>query len=346
VTSFTISAASSVDQARALLRSATPPNDSFTQLSNFSDEKIDRALRLGFRRPAWMWFATDENRAVLGVVAGWGAASRTSADILDFLDLPHDAEVARALLERAVADSIEPGRRSLEVIHFLPSDSSLDEPRLAGLISTLGASGFRMLVRRHRYRLPVRTAPIAIPDTDLAFEVISGADDPRLLQVMREILVGSLDAHDVAALAKGDLDTVAAETVTEFLGYDPADSFFLASDPAGAVVGLVVGGLRGSPDIGVASFIGVSHLHRGHGYAAQLLGWMTRRLITRNAEFVIGETDDDNFPMAAAFTKVGYPHTESRIDFVRDLSAPTFEAGMAASRRVARSASGARRDKL
>jgi GNAT superfamily N-acetyltransferase len=176
-----------------------------------------------------------------------------------------------------------------------------------------------MLVRRHRYRLPVLTTDITIPDTALTFEVITGPDDPRLLQVMREILVGSLDAHDVDALSKGDLDTVAAETVTEFLGYDPADSFFLAIDPEGAVVGLVVGGLRGSPEIGVASFIGVSHLHRGQGYAAQLLGWITARVIGDHAQFVIGETDDDNFPMAAAFTRVGYPHTESRIDFVREL---------------------------
>jgi GNAT superfamily N-acetyltransferase len=176
-----------------------------------------------------------------------------------------------------------------------------------------------MLVRRHRYRLPVLTTDITIPDTALTFEVITGPDDPRLLQVMREILVGSLDAHDVDALSKGDLDTVAAETVTEFLGYDPADSFFLAIDPEGAVVGLVVGGLRGSPEIGVASFIGVSHPHRGQGYAAQLLGWITARVIGDHAQFVIGETDDDNFPMAAAFTRVGYPHTESRIDFVREL---------------------------
>ncbi|HMH59610.1 MAG TPA: GNAT family N-acetyltransferase [Galbitalea sp.] len=319
VTSFTISAATSVDQARGLLRSATPPNDSFTQTSNFSDEKIDRALRLGFRRPAWVWFAADESGTVLGIVAGWGAESRTTADILDFLDLPEDPEIAHALLERAVADSTEPGRRTFEVIHFLPSESSLDDPDLAALIATLAASGFRMLVRRHRFRLPVRTAAITIPDTELTFEPIAGADDPRLVQVMGEILVGSLDAHDVAALAKGDLETVAAETVTEFLGYDPADSFFLGRDPAGAVVGLVVGGLRGSPEIGVASFIGVSHLHRGRGYAAQLLGWITARVIADNAQFVIGETDDDNFPMAAAFTRVGYPHTESRIDFVREL---------------------------
>jgi GNAT superfamily N-acetyltransferase len=316
---FAISASVSVAQARSLLGSATPPNHSFTQLSNFSDEKIDRALTLAIRRPEWVWFAADTNGSILGVVAGWGAAARTRVDILDFLDLPKDPAVAHALLERAVADSSEPGRRSLEIIHFLPSESSLDDPQLAGLIATLAASGFRMLVRRHRYRLPVRTADITTPDTELTFEAIAGADDPRLVQVMREILVGSLDAHDVAALANGDLDTVAAETVAEFLGLDPADSFFLAIDRAGAVVGLVVGGLRGSPEIGVASFIGVSHRHRGRGYASQLLGWITARVIAENAQFVIGETDDDNFPMAAAFTRVGYPHTESRIDFVREL---------------------------
>jgi hypothetical protein len=319
MSTFRISTPTSITEARALLLGATPPNESFTQLSNFSEEKIDRALKLKFRRPAWVWFAADGDGTVLGVVAGWGAAARTTADIFDFLDLPADPEIAHALLERAVADSREPGRHGMEVIHFLPSEARLEDPPLANLIATLAASGFRMLVRRHRYRLPVLTAEITIPDTELTFEVIDGPDDPRLLQVMREILVGSLDAHDVAALAKGDLDTVAAETVTEFLGYDPADSFFLAIDPSGAVVGLVVGGLRGSPAIGVASFIGVSSLHRGRGYAAQLLGWITARVIGDHAQFVIGETDDDNFPMAAAFTRVGYPHTEFRIDFVREL---------------------------
>ena len=84
-------------------------------------------------------------------------------------------------------------------------------------------------------------------------------------------------------------------------------------------MGLVVGGLRGSPDVGVASFIGVSHRYRGNGYAAQLLGWISARMIADNAQILIGETDDDNFPMDAAFTRVGYPHTESRIDFVREI---------------------------
>jgi GNAT superfamily N-acetyltransferase len=142
--------------------------------------------------------------------------------------------------------------------------------------------------------------------------------------VLAEILVGSLDAHDLDALGRGDLESVARETAAEYLEMDPFDSMFLALDPAipdaaEHPVGLVIGGLRGSVGAATASFIGVSHRHRGRGYAAQLLGWITRKVVGEGALVIIGETDDDNFPMAAAFAKVGYPHTESRIDFVRDL---------------------------
>jgi GNAT superfamily N-acetyltransferase len=316
---FLVAAADSVEQARSLLVGATPPNSSFTQASNFSDEKIDRALRLGFRKPEWTWFAADAGGAVLGVVAGWGASARVTAGILDFLDLPKDPKITSALLERAVRDSKEPGRRSVEIIHFLPSESTVADTDLAALIATLEASGFRMLVRRHRYRLPVLSADISIPKTLLTFEPLASENDPRLPAILAKILVGSLDAHDVEALAGRDLTVVAEETAREFLESDPWDSFYLATNPSGEIVGLVVGGMRGTADVGVASFIGVSHRHRGKGYAAQLLGWITEQLIDNNVKFIIGETDDENFPMDAAFRKVGYPHTESRIDFMREI---------------------------
>jgi GNAT superfamily N-acetyltransferase len=319
MTEFTITAATTVSEARKLLLGATPPNSSFTQASNFSAPKIARAYRLGFRKPAWTWFASSDDGAVLGVVAGWGASARSTAGILDLVDLPTDPAVGSALLERAVADSAEPGRRSIEIIHFVPMEARLDDPDLAPLIATVAASGFRLLVRRRRYRMLVSQASIEIPDTRLTFVPLESETDPRLPEILAEILVGSLDAHDVAALAKDDLPTVARETALEFLEGDPWDSFFLAIDPGGATVGLVVGGLRGSPDVGVASFIGVSYRHRGHGYAAQLLGFITSRTIAAGARILVGETDDDNFPMAAAFRRVGFPQTESRLDFVRDL---------------------------
>jgi ribosomal protein S18 acetylase RimI-like enzyme len=317
---FAAAVADSAAEAREALLQATPPNRSFTQERNFSERQIDRAIKLGFRRPAWVWIARDHGGAILGVVAGWGAEHRATPFILDFLDLPFDRpEIARALLELAVRDSSEPDRATMDLIHFLPSTSGLDDPDVAALIETLANSGFRMLVRRRRYRLDVLGARIEVPPTNLRFDSIERADDPRLPAIMADILVGSLDAHDVDALSRGDLETVAAETVAEYLERDPFESMYLALDPEDRVVGLVIGGLRGSPETGTASFIGVSHRHRGHGYAAQLLGWITRRIIADGALFIVAETDDDNFPMAAAFTKVGYPHTESRIDFVRDL---------------------------
>ncbi|HEX4058507.1 MAG TPA: GNAT family N-acetyltransferase [Galbitalea sp.] len=322
---ITIIRAKSRAEARSLLLAAKPPNESFTQLRNFSAEQIDRALRLGFRKPRWVWAARDTEGAVLGVVAGWGSKARETPFIIDFLDLPLDSPmVAGKLLERAVLDSAEPGRATLEIIFFLPTDQPLEDPRVAAFVELLADNGFRLLVRRRRFRLEVLGATTTIPETGLLFDSLERADDPRLPTVLEEILVGSLDAHDVDALNRDDLATVARDTANEYLEIDPVESMFLAIDPTipdseNQVVGLVIGGLRGTAENGTASFIGVSHRHRGRGYAAQLLGWITKRMIGQGALFIIGETDDGNFPMAAAFSKVGYPHTESRIDFVRDL---------------------------
>jgi GNAT superfamily N-acetyltransferase len=318
---FRVAVPPTVADARALLVAATPPNRSFTQVLNFSAERIDRALRLGLRKPEWVWAALADDGTTLGVVAGWGAEARDTPWILDFLSLPAERpDVSIALLERAVADSSRPEEAPLEIIHFLPIDSATDDPQVQALVQILDIAGFRMLVRRHRYRMTVAEADLQLPQTTLRFEVITGPDDPRLVAVLEETLVGSLDAHDTADLAAaelrgGSLHTVAVDTAREYLEFDPADSMFLAIDDAGEVVGLVVGGLRGSPEVGTASFIGVSHRHRGKGYAGQLLGWITARIIDAGAAYIVGETDDQNFPMANAFEKIGYPHTESRIDF-------------------------------
>jgi GNAT superfamily N-acetyltransferase len=319
---FTIAAAADNAEARKLLVGATAPNASPTQLQLFSPEHIDRALGLGFRRAEWVWAARDGD-TTLGVIAGWGSEHRSTPRLLDFLDASAAGDardvVALALLERAARDSVAADGSRVELIHFLPSDTVTDDPDVAWLIGILERAGFRMLVRRRRYRFQVSDAHVRAPSTSLRFEPIAGPTDPRLVQVLAEILVGSLDAHDISALANADLDRVARETAVEYLEIDPAESVFLAFDPEGTLVGLVVGGLRGAPSTtgtnGTASFIGVSHLHRGHGYAAQLLGWITERMIAAGAETIVGETDDDNFPMARAFAAVGYPQTEARIDF-------------------------------
>lgn len=122
---ISVSTARSIDHARELLLAAKPPNSSFSQLRNFSVEQIDRALRLGYRKPEWVWGAREWTDRVIGVVAGWGSRQRETPFMLDLLNFPLDApEIGIALLDRAVADSAEPGRATVEIIHFPPSESA------------------------------------------------------------------------------------------------------------------------------------------------------------------------------------------------------------------------------
>ncbi|MDQ1572087.1 MAG: hypothetical protein QOF79_2761 [Actinomycetota bacterium] len=307
----------STDDARRILAAATPAIDSPTQKLNLSGDQLALVFDRGFRRPEWVWEARDSDGRSLGVVAGWGGPDFPAPRILDVVAVPLEGhEVGVQLLNRAIEESAALGTPRIEIIQFAPAVDPLMDDGVIATRALIEACDYRMLVQRFRYELVVADSRPNIPPTRLRFESVASADDPRLEQIMAELLVGSLDAHDIAALATGDLAAVARETVAEYAGLDPIESFFLAIDESNDVVGLVIGGMRTSRDRGVASFIGVSHRHRGRGYAGQLLGFITARIIDQGARLIIGETDQGNVPMAKAFTFVGYPQTESRIDFV------------------------------
>jgi GNAT superfamily N-acetyltransferase len=320
-TGVTFSSPTSTADARRILAAATPAIDSPTQKHNLSGDQLDLVFDRGFRRPEWVWEARDSDGRSVGVVAGWGGPDFPAPRILDVVAIPLDDAVpleshGAQLLKRAIEESAALGTPRIEIIQFAPAVDPLVDDGVIAIRALIEACDYRMLVQRFRYELVVADNPPNIPPTRLRFEPVASADDPRLEQIMAELLVGSLDAHDIAALAKGDLAAVARETIAEYSGLDPIESFFLAIDESNDVVGLVIGGMRTSKDRGVASFIGVSHRHRGRGYAGQLLGFITARIIDQGARLIIGETDQGNVPMAKAFTFVGYPQTESRFDFV------------------------------
>jgi ribosomal protein S18 acetylase RimI-like enzyme len=309
------------DEARAALAAASVVIDSPTQRQIFSIAHIDDSFARGFRKPEWVWTAIDVDGAALGTVAAWGPPGRKDPWLLDFLDLPiNQRDVACALVTRAIEDCTALGSRELDINLFVTADDPLDEPTTAAVVAILEECRYRILVQRRRYRLEPATSTVWIPPLTLRFDPATGPDDPRLVDVYEEILVGSLDAHDQRALDSGDIRSVARETIVEYLELDPIESFFLAiateGDDEGKVVGLVIGGLRGSADRGVASFIGVSHRYRGRGYASQLLGWITAKIIDEGAAAIIAETDVANVPMAKAFDAIGYPQVEGRIDLV------------------------------
>ncbi len=109
-------------------------------------------------------------------------------------------------------------------------------------------------------------------------------------------------------------DAACTESLAFLLDSDPVDSIHLGyhmDRPVGMVSGRVLSSGRG-----FVLFVGVAESYRGYGYGAELLAWMTRRLIGAGAVTLIADTDNDNVPMASAFARIGWPQTEKRIDLV------------------------------
>jgi ribosomal protein S18 acetylase RimI-like enzyme len=307
---------STADEAVALLQAFKPAIDSPTQHQIFSEEHQRMAFERGSRKPEWVWAAVSNDGEPLCAVAAWGPPARQAPWMLDWLAAPLEhSDLARALVRRATADCKAAGSDEFEALLYAPAivDPPSD-PSVAAAISVFEDAGYSLLVVRRRYDVQTNAASISIPETQLRFEQLEDGADPRLSAVYGEILVNSLDAHDAAALAHASLDEVVRTNLADMLEDDPVSSYNLAIDKDDNVVGLAVGSLRGPVGRGVASYIGVSHRFRGNGYAAQLLGFITSRLIEAGAVNIIAETDVANVPMAAAFDKVGYPQTESRVD--------------------------------
>ena len=70
-----------------------------------------------------------------------------------------------------------------------------------------------------------------------------------------------------------------------------------------------------NPSGSCVGFIGVVPGHRGHGYACDLLAECTHHLVEHGAEFIAAAACQVNFPMAAHFTKAGYPVVRERVNF-------------------------------
>jgi GNAT superfamily N-acetyltransferase len=319
LTDFRIVQPSTIEEAVQALARSTQPVDSFTQRANLDPDTLTQTFARPVRRPQWVWIAQTESGEQLGVIAAWGFPTANWPAFFDILAVPLDRpEIAKELLARAITDSLAMGSSELEILQFARAERPGEDPAVQAVSELIRSCGYRLLVQRLHYRVDVGATKFVLPPTRLRFEPVAGAGDPRLQRVFEEILVGSLDAHDVAALTHLSAASVAARMIEEYAEVDPIDSFFLAIDEAGNVVGLVIGGLRGGTERGTTSYIGVSHLHRGHGYAGQLLGWITARIVEQGPSTIIAETDLDNVPMARAFAALGYPQTESRFDFVSE----------------------------
>jgi RimJ/RimL family protein N-acetyltransferase len=170
-------------------------------------------------------------------------------------------------------------------------------------------AGMTPLVERYHYTW---TPADGIPARPGRLEFRSEPDDEVIVDVLRQIQEGSLDAHKADDLGRLSPEE-AARAELEDLHWFPAprEWWKLACTPAGDLVGITVPSRNYTTP--VVAFIGVVPRQRGHGYAYDLLVECTHLLAEEGADQIAADTDSTNFPMAAAFAKAGYPIVQERV---------------------------------
>jgi RimJ/RimL family protein N-acetyltransferase len=252
-------------------------------------------------RPEWTWVALRDNK-VVARAAWWGGPDDDAPITLDWLDFADgEDDAATALVQEA-------GFGTEYCLLLPPNWRDKPDIRAAGeaRIEVARRAGMLPFVERLRYRwtpeheLPVRPGRLVFrPEPD----------DDAILDVLRRIVDGSLDAHQRRARDKD----AAARDELDFLQWmpSPRDWWRFAFTQDGELVGLAVPGRNyASPVIGI---IGVVPEQRGHGYAYDLLVEATHILAGEGVDEIIAETDTTNTPMAATFARAGYPITQERV---------------------------------
>ncbi|HEY0447773.1 GNAT family N-acetyltransferase [Actinophytocola sp.] len=261
-------------------------------------------IALGQYRPEWTWLALRDGR-VVARAAWWAGPDDDKPIALDWLDfLDGEADAAVELLRTAGIDA--------EYCLVLPPHWR-DDPaaRTAGeaRIEVAERAGMHRFVERLRYTW---TPAAGLHDRPGRLRFTPEPDDEVILDVLRRIAHGSLDAHEQRAMERGGADAAARDELA-FLHWmpSPREWWRLAHTDTGELVGLTVPG-RNHASATIA-IVGVVPEHRGHGYAYDLLLEATQLLVAEGAGQITAETDTTNTPMAATFARAGYPITQERV---------------------------------
>lgn len=254
-------------------------------------------------RPEWTWIAARGGRVVAR--AAWvGGPNDDEPWCLDWFDVGADAAAGTALLRAAPFD--------VEYALRLPVGwrDAPDVRREAELrIAAAERAGMRPLVERLHY---VWTPSCGLPARPGRLELRPEPDDEVVLDVLRQVMAGTLDAHERRILAERGVDAAARQEL-EFMHWmpSPREWLRLAYTPGGEIAGIVVPGRNHSAP--VICFVGVVPARRGHGYAYELLAEGTHLLAAEGADQIIADADTTNTPMVAAFARAGYPIAEERV---------------------------------
>lgn len=259
----------------------------------------------GEYRPDWTWVALRDG-AVVARAAWWAAPEDEEPLALDWFDFS-DADAGVQLLRTAPLHAeytvlMPPGWREM------PEVREAAQARIDAAI----VAGMKPLVERYRYTW---TPECGLPARPGRLEFRPEPDDDVILDVLRRIGHGSLDAHTRNAVELHGEEEAARNELDMLRWFpSPREWWRLACTPGGELVGIQVPARNPSgPCVG---FIGVVPEQRGHGYAYDLLVECTHDLVSYGAERIAAATDQANLPMAAHFVRAGYPITQERIDLV------------------------------
>jgi GNAT superfamily N-acetyltransferase len=254
-------------------------------------------------RPEWTWIASRHDRVVAR--AAWiGSPTDDEPFCLDWFDFGADPDAGTALLRTAPYET--------DYVLRLPvgwRDTPDVRHEAQRRLDVAERAGMKPLVERLHYGW---TPSCGLPEPPGRLGFRPEPDDDVVLDVLRQIVAGTLDAHERRTIAERGLDA-AARAELEFVHWmpSPREWLRLAYTPDGEVAGLAVPGHNHRDP--VIAFIGVVPAQRGHGYGYDLLVEATHLLAADGADRVIADTDATNTPMAAAFRRAGYPITEERI---------------------------------
>lgn len=267
-------------------------------------------------RPDWKRVALRDGR-VVARAAWWARPEDPEPLVINWFDVAEGEGDAGAELLRTAP------WRTEELELDLPAGWR-DLPGLTAAVTTRTAAalkaGYEPLVERFLYRW---TPDQGLPERPGRLVFSAEPDDTVFFDALRRIHSVTLDAHARRAIEQGGVDQAAQEELDIFHWFpSPREWWQFARTPGGEPVGIHIPARNSNgPCIG---FIGVLPEHRGHGYAYDLLAECTRFLAEHGAEFIAGATDQGNFPMAAHFTRAGYPVVRERLNFWAE---PVVSAG-------------------
>jgi GNAT superfamily N-acetyltransferase len=283
-------------------------DESDAQLFDTLPDPLDAraAHRRTRHRADWKRVALRDGE-IVARAAWWGGPDDAEPVNVNWFDVAEGEEDAGAELLRTAPWQVE-----LEL--NLPADWRSDARRRAAAearFTAARAAGYELLVERFMYRW---TPECGLPQRPGRLVFRAEPDDAVFFDALRSIHSVTLDAHSLRAVQEGGLDQAAQEELDFFHWCpSPREWWQTAYTRAGDLAGIHIPAHNPSgPCVG---FIGVLPEHRGQGYAYDLVAECTHHLAERGAEFVSAATDRGNFPMAANFTKAGYPVVRERVNF-------------------------------